>query len=127
MTAEVAQTIFWYVLSGTVASIAITFILKVSLHMKFDVNEYLRERRKIQRHKRDTILRNKCPHARLDQTGIATLISRDGRCEQCGHVFHTIPLEATSEYWKGEGKAEELDRRQKDFIKAAKKFGLMPD
>jgi len=46
MTAEIAQTIFWYVLSATFASIAITFIWKVGLHIKFDLNEYLRERRK---------------------------------------------------------------------------------
>jgi len=46
MTTEIAQTIFWYVLSATFASIAITFIWKVGLHIKFDLNEYLRERRK---------------------------------------------------------------------------------
>jgi len=133
MTAEIAQTIFWYVLSATFASIAITFMWKVSLHIKFDLNEYLRERRKNRERKISAIIRSKCPHVRVtkmngETTIVQTVFSYgDGgqfKCENCGHIFNAQPPEAMPEYWKGEGKAEEYDRRQEDYMKAMKEFGF---
>ena len=124
MTTELVQTIFWYVLWA--ATLLVTW--KFSMRIKFDVNEYLRERRKNRQRKIDAILANKCPHIRLDQMGVASMIHPYGdggqyQCEQCGYIFIGRPLEGHPDYCKGEGKLEEIKRKQDDFLKVAKKFG----
>jgi len=126
MTTELVQTILWYVLW---AATVFTFAWKVSV--KFDVNEYLRERRKNREREISAIIRSKCPHVRVTkmdgETTIVQAVFPYGdqfRCEQCGHIFNGKPPEAMPEYWKGEGKAEEYGRKQADYMKAMKKFGF---
>jgi len=127
MTTEIAQTIFWYALS--IATVA--FVWKVVF--KFDLNEYLRERRKNRERKISATIRSKCPHVRVAKIDGETSFVQtvfpygDGgqfKCERCGHIFNGQPLEAMPEYWKGEGKAEEYDRRQEYYMKAMKEFGF---
>ena len=77
----------------------------LSLIVKFDINEWLKERR---RQKKENLPRH-CPHARFiminGQPGVQVeYISPSGtlawRCQMCGHVTHNERmLDEIREYW----------------------------
>lgn len=117
----------WEWTGWVVAAIAATFAIRGSI--RFDVNEWLKDRRKRQEEQ----LENLCPHiAVFKEDGKlairSTYISPPGtvawQCQMCGHVTHDgHAIEQGQRYW-----AENPDKlaiRNKRIKKLARKLGRM--
>ncbi len=109
--------------------LAIVTTVVVRIGFKFDINEWLKERRTVQQAK----LKNMCPHASLGKTdGELFITSHLGsppgttqwHCQQCDSVFFNDVLADNIKYWQENPKV--LQDQQEAFYKQAKKMGLVP-
>ena len=117
------QTWNWLV---WLVAILVTIVV-VRATVRFDVNEWLRDRRK----QREEHLRLLCPHVRLVNSDgepaiCSTYISPVGttawQCQLCGNVtYDRSEGDEVARYWATN--TNELIKRHKDMARLAKKLG----
>ena len=109
--------------------IAVTSILVIRIGLRFDINKWMEERRKIQKVK----LKNICPHVncykhndkwRLESLFISPSGTHNWICQQCGTVTYQNLGSDQLGYWANN--IGELRKAEDAFRKQAKKMGLIP-
>ena len=107
---------------------AIVAIVAVKIAITFDVNEWLKSRKEVQKVK----LQNLCPHVSVKKRGDQLIVedlvvSPSGtltwHCQRCGRIFHTGQSKDEVEYWANN--PAELIKQDKSLNKLAKKMGLI--
>ena len=116
----------WSWLGWLLAGLA-TFVA-VRASIRFDVNEWLRERRK----RKENNLRRLCPHAHLIMDNgspavrgayISPMGTTAWQCQLCGDItYDRDAIDEGAEYWSRH--PDELITRQKEIARRAKKLGL---
>ena len=119
--------------SGWVVA-SLVSIVAFRANVRFDVNEWLRDRR-AQREKNLMML---CPHVSVSKEDGEVLVRSahlpfDGnlevlfggtkwKCQVCGHTtYDEVMIKSLTEYWASH--PVELKKRDKRFMRAAKKLG----
>lgn len=109
------------------AGIILSSILVIRTNIRFDFNEWRRDRRRVL----DENIRILCPHVRVSSEGgrytiHSTYISPSGtlawQCQMCGDVTHDQQsTEAVQKYWANN--LDKLAERHKKMEKLARKLG----